>query len=693
MQLRGRRVFVCNCEKSMPLDGQRLNEACGALGAEGKLEVQTQLCRAQLENFQGALEAGEPLLIACTQEAPLFSEVAAEQDSEADLRFTNIREMAGWSQEAEAATPKIAALLAAAAQELQPTPLISLKSEGVCLVYGKDERALEAAQQLASRLDVTLLLQSGENLLPPRVMEVPVFRGRISQARGYLGHFGVTVDGYAAAQPSSRDGLQFDAPQDGAYSECDIILDLTGDPPLFPAGERRDGYLRADPGDLVGVQKAIFAAADLVGEFEKPRYVRYAAEICAHGRNRKTGCTNCLDNCPLGAITSLGDTVEIDPHICGGCGLCAALCPTGAIEYQLPAGTALFDQARSLLDGFRKAGGERPVLLVHDERHGAEMIALMARLGRGLPARVLPLPVNEVTELGFDFYFASLAWGATQVAVLVGPEKRHEVPALAGTLGLVETVMDGLGHGGGRIHLLDQQDPDAVEAALWGLPAAAPVPAGSFLPMGGKRARAFLALRHLHDKAPQPVETLALSQGAPFGTIHVDTSGCTMCQACVSTCPTGALIDDPERPWLGFIEENCVQCGLCRTTCPEKVISLEPRLNFQEEARSARELNRANPFNCIRCGKPFGVQASIERIVDRLAGAHSMFLDSGRIERIMMCDDCRVVTEFEGSTGSVTYGERPTMRTTDDDLRERELERARRTLAEANGSGDDGSRH
>ncbi len=691
MKLRGRKLLVCDCEKTMPLSGERLADALRALGAEGELPLHTQLCRAQLQNYEAALNSGEPLLVACTQEAPLFSELAEEERPDADLRFANIRETAGWGEEGAAATAKMAALLAAATQEAKPAPLISLKSEGVCLIYGKDERALEVAAQLKGRLDVTVLLREAEEIAPPRIMDVPVFLGRIVAAKGYLGGFGVTVDGYAPASPSSRERLAFDAPRDGAYSECDLILDLTGGTPLFPAGERLDGYLRADPADPVAVQRAALAASDLVGEFEKPRYVRYDAEICAHGRNRKTGCRLCLDNCPLSAITSLGESVEIDPHVCGGCGLCAALCPTGAIEYQFPAATSLFEQTRSLLESYRKAGGEAPVLLLHDERYGAEVISLMARHGGGLPARVLPLPVNEVTELGFDFYFDALAWGAAQIALLVAPEKRDDVPALAGTLGLVETVMDGLGYGGGRIHLLDQQDPDAVEAALRALPSTAGAEAGLFLPMGGKRARAFLGLHHLHAKAPQPVDQLPLPQGAPFGTIHVDTSGCTLCQACVTACPAGALIDDPEMPWLGFIEENCVQCGLCKVTCPEKVIALEPRLNFQEEARTARELNRATPFNCIRCGKPFGVGASIERIVDRLAGAHSMFQDSGRVERIMMCDDCRVVTEFEASTAAISYGERPAMRTTEDDLRERELDRAKQRLAETgrnNGSSD-----
>src|SRR3546814_18837976 len=81
----------------------------------------------------------------------------------------------------------------------------------------------------------------------------------------------------------------------------------------------------------------------------------------------------------------------------------------------------------------------------------------------------------------------------------------------------------------------------------------------TFLPVGGKRSRAFLALRHLHDKAPAPVDLLPLAPGAPFGRLAVDTAGCTLCLACVSACPTGALLDDENRPWLGFREEACGQ--------------------------------------------------------------------------------------------------------------------------------------
>ncbi|SMF82385.1 4Fe-4S dicluster domain-containing protein [Tistlia consotensis] len=678
MELRGKRVLVCDCEKTMPLDGDKLAKACRAAGAEGSLEISSQLCRAQLGRFQRAARDGAPLLVACTQEAPLFGELAAEQAAEAEapepeLGFFNIRETAGWSEAARAATPKLAALIAAATVELDPAPTVTMTSEGTCLVYGRDERALEAAERLKDRLEVTVLLSEAEDLVPPRRMEVPVFKGRIVSARGHLGAFAVTVDGYAAAQPSARAAFAFEAPRNNAYSECDLILDLTGGTPLFPAHERRDGYFRPDPDSPAAVQQAIFEAADYVGEFEKPRYVRYDPTICAHSRSRKTGCTRCLDLCPTSAITPAGDTVEFDPFVCAGCGQCAAACPTGAASYALPGPNSLIEKLKALLEGYRAAGGRKPVVLVHDGRHGEETIHLMARLGRGLPAEVLPIAVNQTTQLGVDFLASALAYGAAQIVVLIDPRKRDELGGIAGQIGLVETLLDGLGYGGGRVLLIDDADPSAVEDKLWRLRELEGLPAGSFLPLGGKRTRTLLALRHLHDEAPEPRKILPLAKGAPFGAVAVDTAGCTLCLACVGACPTGALMDAEDRPWLGFTEEACVQCGLCRNTCPEQVITLEPRLNFGDEARGAVTLNQAEPFNCVRCGKPFGVERSIERVAEQLAGRHSMFLESGRIERILMCEDCRVITEMEDQDNPLRGAERPRTRTTEDYLREREL--------------------
>ena len=683
MKRNAHRILVCDCERTMTLDGRAL---CRAVAGGGDARVHTQLCRAEIDAFRDALAEGGGILVACTQEAPLFAETAEEIAPDANLRFANIRESAGWSAEGADAGPKIAALLAAAAEPVRPTPTVTLRSQGSCLVYGRDEAAIEAARQIRGKLDVTLLLADPEDVAPPRVRDLPIFKGRLVGVRGYLGSFEIVVDDYAPAIVSSRGRLSFEPGRDGASAGCEIIIDLSGAAPLFPSG-KRDGYLRADPGDPAAVQRALFAALDLVGEFEKPRYVDFHAELCAHSRSRKTGCTKCLEVCPTDAITPAGDSVAIDPYICAGCGSCHSVCPTGAADYAMPLATDLLGQLRTLLLVYRESGGAEPVLLLHDGEHGAEMIAALAHHGRGLPARVIPFAVNETTQIGLDFLASAFAYGAVRLIILTRRGAIGTLNGLAAQIGLMESVLAGLGYGGGRIEIIETSDPEILEGLLWAL---APVPApraASHLPMGSKRELMRLAFDHLHAVAPQPVDVLALPPGAPFGNVVVDTAGCTLCLACVGACPTGALLDNPEKPQLAFREEACVQCGICRATCPEKVIRLEPRLNFTAAATEAQVIKEEEPYNCIRCGKPFGTKSSIERVVMQLAEKHWMFQDSRAIDRIRMCDDCRIISQFEAGNDPLGLAPRRVPRTTEDYLREREAEQAQKPAVPPKGNG------
>ena len=188
-------------------------------------------------------------------------------------------------------------------------------------------------------------------------IDFPVAKGRVRNARGHLGAFELVVDDFAQPAPSSRGALMFGPSRNEARSSCDIILDLSGGTPLFPAADLRDGYLRADPGDPAAVLRAVLKARDLVGTFEKPRYIAFDAGLCAHSRSQITGCTRCLDLCPTGAITPAGDHVAIDANICAGCGQCAAACPTGAASYALPPADALMRKLRS--DADRLSRGRR----------------------------------------------------------------------------------------------------------------------------------------------------------------------------------------------------------------------------------------------------------------------------------------------------------------------------------------------
>jgi ferredoxin len=577
------------------------------------------------------------------------------------------------SNDAAAAGPKMAALIAAAAEPLPEIPFVTLMSDGVVLIYGSDAQAIEAGESLKAHLDVTVLI-TPPAAVPPHVSDFPIAKGTIRTAKGHFGAFEITVDDFAQPLPSSRGGLSFGPSRDGAVSRCDVLLDLSGGRALFPAADLRDGYLRADPGNPAAVLSAVLKARDLVGTFDKPRYITFTEHLCAHSRSKIVGCTRCLDLCPTSAIVPAGDHVSIDPNICAGCGQCAAACPTGAAAYALPPSDALLRRLRALLLTYREAGGEHAIVLLHDEPHGAPLIDALARFGAGLPAYVLPFAVNEVTQIGLEAFAALFAYGASAVRLLLRAQPRHDVLGLNRTIALADPILAGLGFGPARIATIEVDDPDLLGAALRAIPTmpGAPRPA-SFLPVGDKQGVLRFALRELRRAAPEPADVIQLPAGAPFGAVEVDTAGCTLCLSCVSVCPTGALTDDKERPMLRFAEEACVQCGLCEATCPEKVITLQPRLDLRNGAGGVRVLKEEEPFRCVRCRKPFGVKSTIEHVLAKLADRHWMFKDSPeRLDLIKMCEDCRVafVTEKEFDP----FGAPPPVRTTADYLRERDGE-------------------
>jgi ferredoxin len=180
-------------------------------------------------------------------------------------------------------------------------------------------------------------------------------------------------------------------------------------------------------------------------------------------------------------------------------------------------------------------------------------------------------------------------------------------------------------------------------------PAATVAKPAAFNLSAEKRTTLEFALDHLATHAPSPKAEIPLAAGAPYGAITVNKESCTLCKACIGACPESALLDSPDAPQLRFIEANCVQCSLCVDTCPEDAIRLVPRLLLGKTAKEPRLLNEAEPFSCVRCGKPYGTRQMVEAMLGRLA-THSMFAGEGALKRLQMCADCRVVDMMENKT-------------------------------------------
>lgn len=629
-------LLTCTCENTMTLDEAALD----TVGCSGSVNA---LCRANLDRFRTALGKGGPVTVTCTQEAPLFTEIASNEAPDVALSFVNIRETAGWTAQADQSGPKMAAMIAAAAVTPAPFGVTTLESNGIALILGRDDVAIEAATTLSDHLDITVLIQPAAQIIPPRQTRFPVLQGRIRNATGHLGAFELTIDAFAAAAPSSRETLSFGTARDGAISRADLIVDLTGDAPMFPASDLRPGYLRADPKDPRAVANVIAKAGQMVGTFDKPVYIDFLADLCAHSRNGITGCTRCLSLCPTGAITPNGDSVQIDPAICAGCGQCAAACPTGAASYALPDVTTVALRLRAALKAWRAAGGKTaPVILFHDDDHGTPLIDAAGRYGQGLPANVIPLALNEITQTEPEILAAAFAYGAGGVAILGRAKPLHDVSGLHDSIALVTSVSDALGYG--SVTLIETDDPDLLETALGNITRATPtLTPSSFLPPADKRGLLVMAFSEMNRTAPSPAQVLPLPENAPFGSITIDANACTLCQACTGVCPTAALLDNPETPMLRFTESACVQCGLCAATCPETAITLMPQIDFVAWDTPRKILHEEAPFCCTSCGTAFATKSGIERVQSRLSD-HWMFTgDDGaqRLKVLTMCEDCR----------------------------------------------------
>ncbi|GAB3654147.1 4Fe-4S binding protein [Ramlibacter alkalitolerans] len=685
-------TLICDCNKTMPLDPKALGRAL-----DEDLTLHSTLCRREAGAFQQAVKGGADVVVACTQEKRLFAELGQQTEGAVSpVRFVNIRETGGWSRDAKGASPKIAALLAAAKlPEPEPVPTVSYKSEGRLLVIGPLEDAERFAALLGDALDVTIFSRGGSGAQERRF---PVLGGRIDQLSGWLGAFRLAwsqdnpidldlctrCNACVAACPEQAIGLDYQVDLDACKSHracvkaCDVAgaIDFTRAPvahddtydlvldlrrqPSFLQHAPPQGYFHLPPGEENGPRalEVVIRLRELVGEFEKPKFFAYKQKLCAHSRNEKIGCNACVDICSAEAISSekSRQQIKVNPNLCVGCGACTTVCPTGALSYGYPRAGEQGTKIRTLLSTFERAGGTAPVLLLHSQERGQQLVEELGRAARvgaaaGVPANVIPLAVWHVASIGIDLWLTAVAQGAAHIALLATSEEAPQyLEALEQQMQVAQAILEGLGYAGRHFSLLRARNASDLDQELQLLAprrGATPQTRAPFAVSGEKRTTLDLALDHLVEHANARPEAIALPPGAPFGSITVDKDKCTLCLSCVGACPASALQDNPQAPQLRLVESNCVQCGLCAGTCPEKAITLQPRLLLSPVRKQPRVLNEAQPYGCIRCGKPFGTLRGIEAMIGRLAG-HSMFQGQA-LERLKMCSDCRVIDIYSAS--------------------------------------------
>ncbi len=517
------------------------------------------------------------------------------------------------------------------------TTAVGYTSGSRVLVIGPEPSAVAAARRLKSAfLECTVLASPGGPEAEP-IESLPVLRAALATLEGHLGAFQATA--------VNADGAVDITPMAGREGGFDLVLDL-GIPPALGSEIPPFGYY-APGADAQALENALTAIPDMVGEFEKPKFFAYDPAICAHGERGLSGCTRCLEVCPTAAIRSIGERIQVDPHLCQGAGSCATVCPTGALIYACPPPSVFIDALRKALRAFRQMLPDcRPGLLFHDRDAGREWLA---GPGVEIPGVVVPVELEEIGSAGLESWLSALTFGAGWVALLVPANTPPSVRrALTREVELGQAVLSGMGYPAEVLSLVEEQDAARRLVMLGASGRALSLPDAGFQGFDEKRTSLGLALGHLYEHAPQRPDAVTLAPGAPFGEVLVDRDTCTLCMACAAVCPSAAITSGTESPQLVFQEANCVQCGMCAAACPEDAVRLLPRMVLAPELRSQpRILNEEQPFCCVRCGKPFATRSMMRRITEKLKG-HWMYQDEVALRRLQMCEDCRVREMFAG---------------------------------------------
>lgn len=145
--------------------------------------------------------------------------------------------------------------------------------------------------------------------------------------------------------------------------------------------------------------------------------VRVHPERCVLVRNRNASCLRCARACTSGAIGATEEGLVVDPDRCIGCGTCATVCPTCALEAASPDDQAL---ARAAAQIVSESGGTVTFACtraVDDALRPSRAEGNGDAQGRGVPGcvEVACLGRLDVTEL-----MELAARGAARVVLVSG---------------------------------------------------------------------------------------------------------------------------------------------------------------------------------------------------------------------------------------------------------------------------------
>lgn len=688
-------VALCTCNRTLDWDGDEVRRA---LALPGPPDLYDRLPRDEIHRFMDRLGAAgggiDRVLVACCGPADLLREAAGTAGIDAArVHVVNLREPCFWVHPDPASARATAARLLRAtmraAQAPQP-PTMPVRVGPTVLIATDSAAGLDLARWLeaVARPQVVLDERSGAfDASPLHPLPWSTNWGRVVAVDGALGAFRVTVE---HGQPidlrtcihcqrcvpvchvaAIGAGLRLRTDLCDRCGDCLVACEHVGAIRIprderevitagqvvivtddgVPPGVARTGYHLLRRPSAADVDALAWKVLGLVGEFRKPLYVRYDADVCAGGAAGHQACGRCIPACPYEAVARSPRNalrVQVDLGRCEGCGACVAVCPTSALAFTDPPPAELDGRLRALLTPLPETAGAPPVIVFHCPEEGAAALAEAGRRRRPGRPSVLPVPMACLRHVSEADVLTALSYGAAGVALLGCEACPHGArDLLLGRLEVARLVLDAFGVGGERVRLIAGagvemlDELDAFAGALGPPPVTwdgdgAPAPSGNRDAIAG-------AIRALIEATGREPGRVAVPPAAPFAFPDVRIGGCTLCRTCVNVCPTHAFRYREEAEALELRQVSCVNCGLCATACPESVITLRPETFLTRAALDYTVVVQDEALRCLKCGTAFGTRRAVEAIEAKVVGLPTVgdAFAGARRNLLRMCPRCR----------------------------------------------------
>lgn len=349
---------------------------------------------------------------------------------------------------------------------------------------------------------------------------------------------------------------------------------------------------------------------------------------CAVVRNRNATCTRCAEACTSGCISYLEGETVISPEKCIGCGTCATVCPTCALEAHHPndkelyeactqamqnaegeaviACEQLLEAAAGLYDpervvGVKCLGRVEESLLILLARAGAHRVALVQGKCDGCRQN----PGSKTAMAVCDTANCLLAaWGQEEIV-----EVSSKLPS---TVRRQDNAAHDASRRGFLTDMFDTAKATAQTSADYAIketfgsseePEDAPViqkvqedgTLPHFLPH--RRNRLLKGLASFGDPQDVMIDTRL------WGHAVIDIQACTSCQMCATFCPTEAIkkFEDADGTFgIKHYPSRCVKCLCCTDICPSNALTISDEVfavDLQSKAYERYEMRpRQNPL-------------------------------------------------------------------------------------------------